>query len=52
MNFLFILGGYKWVVIKLETKNLYLDALEFASVGKNIVSFMKFILDTINNDRK
>ncbi len=52
MNFLFILGGYKWVVIKLETKSLYLDALESASVGKNITPFVEFILDTINNDKK
>ena len=48
MNFLFILGGYQWVVIKQETKGLYLDALESASVGKNILPFVEFILDTIN----
>jgi len=51
MNFLFILGGYKWVVIKQETKGLYLDALESASVGKNIIPFVEFIIDTINNDK-
>ncbi len=49
MNFLFILGGYKWVVIKQETKGAYLAALESASVEKNIIPFVEFILDTINN---
>ncbi len=51
MNFLFILGGYKWVVIKQETKSLYLEALESASVEKNIMPFVEFILDTINNEK-
>ena len=48
MNFLFVLGGYNWVVIKQETKGLYLAALESASVDKNIIPFVEFILDTIN----
>ncbi|MFV1977569.1 MAG: Fic family protein, partial [Candidatus Scalindua sp.] len=47
MNFLFIIGGYKWVVIKLETREEYLAALESASVGKDITQFADFILDTI-----
>jgi len=49
MNFLFIIGGYKWVVIKLETREEYLAALESASVGKDITQFADFILDTIKN---
>ena len=49
MNFLFIIGGYKWVVIKLETRARYLAALESASVGKNITPFVEFVLDTIKN---
>ena len=47
MNFLFVIGGYKWVVIKQETKGEYLAALESASVRKNIAPFVKFILDTL-----
>ena len=47
MNFLFIIGGYNWVVIKQETRGQYLAALEAASVDKNIVPFVEFILDTI-----
>jgi hypothetical protein len=51
MNFLFVVGGYNWVVIKLETRDRYLTALESASVGKNITPFVEFILDTIKNAR-
>ena len=46
MNFLFIIGGYNWVVIKQETKDSYLAALESASVEKNIIPFAEFIIDT------
>lgn len=49
MNFLFIIGGYKWVVIKLETREEYLAALESASVDKDITQFVDFILNTIKN---
>ena len=49
MNFLFIVGGYDWVVIKQETRNEYLNALESASVRKDIVPFSEFILNTIKN---
>jgi len=47
MNFLFVIGGYKWVVIKQETKGEYLAAFESTSVRKNIAPFVKFILDTL-----
>lgn len=47
MNFLFIIGGYNWVVIKQETRSEYLNALESASSDENIVPFVKFILETI-----
>lgn len=49
MNFLFVIGGYRWVVIKQETKSKYFAALESASVGKNITPFAEFILDTIKS---
>ena len=49
MNFLLVIGGYRWVVIKLETKSKYFTALESASVGKNITPFADFILDTITS---
>ncbi len=49
MNFLLVIGGYRWVVIKQETKGEYLAALEAASAGKNIAPFVKFILDTLES---
>ncbi len=47
MNFIFIVGGYEWVVIKTETREKYLDALEAASSDENIVPFVEFILETM-----
>ena len=52
MNFLFIVGGYKWVVIKQETRERYLDALEAAARDENIVPFVGFILKTIMDASK
>lgn len=43
MNFLFVLGGYDWLVIKQENREGYLAALESASVNKNIKPFVDFI---------
>jgi len=49
MNFIFIVGGYKWVVIKQETRDRYMRALEAASGDNKITPFVEFILDTIEN---
>jgi len=49
MNFILIIGGYQWVIIRQETKGRYLAALESASVEKNITPFVKFILDTVKS---
>lgn len=45
MNFLMIVGGYRWVVVKREGRDQYLAALEAASVEKNVTPFLNFILD-------
>ena len=47
MNFLLIVGGYRWVVVTKEAKDKYLAALESASVGKDIKPFIGFILDMV-----
>ena len=52
MYFLFIVGGYNWVVIKQETRERYLDALEAASGDENIIPFVGFILKTIKDADK
>jgi len=44
MNFLSVVGGYDWVVIKQENRKEYLDALESTSVNKNIKPFVDFII--------
>ncbi len=51
MNFLFVVGGYEWVIIKQESRAEYMAALEAASVDKNIKPFVEFILSTIKADR-
>ncbi len=45
MHFLFVLGGYDWVVIKQENREGYLDALESSSVNKNVKPFVEFIIE-------
>jgi len=50
MNFLFIVGGYNWVVIKQETRDEYMGALEAASSNENVVPFVEFILTTIQKE--
>lgn len=47
MNFLFVVGGYKWVIIKQETRDKYMEALEAASGKNNIIPFVEFILETM-----
>ena len=43
MNFLLVIGGYTWTVIKQEERTKYLSALESASVGNNARPFAEFI---------
>jgi len=50
MNFMFIVGGFKWLVIKQETRGRYLDALESASGDEDIIPFIEFILTTMRNE--
>jgi len=52
MNFLFIVGGYKWVVIQQETREKYLDALEAAACDENIIPFAEFVIGTIQAANK
>lgn len=47
MNYLLVLGGYDWLIIKHEQRDHYLDALEKASMYKDIRPFAQFILDSM-----
>jgi Fic family protein len=44
MNFLFVAGGYNWVIVTNEARDNYLNVLESASVGKDIKPFVEFII--------
>jgi hypothetical protein len=43
MNVMMASGGYPWTVIPVEDRNVYMGALEKASVGEDIVPFTKFL---------
>jgi Fic family protein len=47
MNFLLVLGGYPWAVIKLENRTQYLDALEQASVHNDVTPFAEFVKNSM-----
>jgi Fic family protein len=43
MNVMMASGGYPWTVIPVGARNMYVEALEKASVGEDIVPFTKFL---------
>ena len=43
MNLMLASGGYPWIVVPLEQRATYMEALEEASVRQNIVPFAEFI---------
>ena len=43
MNVMLAAGGYPWTVIPLEKRDVYMAALESASVDQNIVPFAVFL---------
>jgi len=49
MNFLFVIGGYNWVIVKKEAREQYMAALESASVNKDIKPFVAFIASMVDN---
>lgn len=52
MNAMLASGGYPWTVIPVEERNSYMNALEDASVGKDIKAFAKFIAWLVNEGMK
>ena len=48
MNFLFASDGYPWTIIHLENRRRYMEALEEASVNRNIKPFAHFVLAEMN----
>lgn len=45
MNLMLAGGGYPWVVVPVEKRDRYMNALEEASVKQNIAPFSKFLAD-------
>ncbi|WP_075593219.1 Fic family protein [Pseudoalteromonas sp. PAB 2.2] len=43
MNLMMASGGYPWTVVPMERRDEYLQVLEAASVGEDIVPFTKFL---------
>ena len=46
MNVMMASGGYPWTVISVETRDVYMSALEKASISNDITDFAKFIVKT------
>jgi len=49
MNVMLASGNYPWTVIKLDTREQYMSALEKASVDGDIADFAKFIGEQVRN---
>lgn len=47
MNAMLASGGYPWAVIRVEDRRAYLDALENASTGQDIVPFARFLAERV-----
>jgi len=43
MNVMLASGGYPWTVVPVGDRNAYMNALERASVGEDIVPFTDFL---------
>lgn len=48
MNAMLAAGGYSWVIIPVEQRQDYMDALESASANQDIVPFAKFLAGQVN----
>lgn len=49
MNVMLAAGGFPWLVIPVERRNEYMEALESASVDQDIAPFTKFLADLIKD---
>jgi hypothetical protein len=52
LNVMLASGGYPWTVIPVEERKAYMDALEKASVDKDITSFVKFLAYLVDEGLK
>ena len=47
MNVMCASGGYPWIIIPVEQRKHYMNALEKASIKQNIKPFCKFLAELI-----
>jgi len=52
MNVMLASGGYPWAIVPLDKRNVYMAALEEASVNHNIAPFADFIADRVKDGLK
>jgi fido (protein-threonine AMPylation protein) len=52
MNVMLAAGGYPWTVIPVERRDVYMAALEEASVGQNIAPFADFLAGLVESGFK
>jgi len=48
MNVMLASGGYPWMVVPVEQRDIYMAALESASVNQDIIPFVDFLTDLAN----
>jgi len=49
MNVMLAWGNYPWTMIKLDKREQYISALEKASIGNDIIDFIKVIGEQVSN---
>jgi len=50
MNAFLVTGGYPWAIIKVESRDVYMQALEQASVHNDIEPFARFIFEIVKRE--
>jgi hypothetical protein len=50
MNLMFATGGYPWLIIPVDKRDEYMEALEAASVQQDIIKFTKFIAALVDEE--
>jgi Fic family protein len=50
MNAMLASGGYPWTILRVTRRQTYMDALEEASVRRNIIPFTKFVAEEMAVD--
>ncbi len=52
MNIMLAAGGYPWVVIPVDRRDVYMGSLEMASIEGDIIPFTQFLADLLTNGNR